>query len=163
MEKIKKLSATALFAALIFVLTFFVRIPSAGGYIHPGDSLLYICALALGSPWAALSGALGEGLADIASGFSAYVPATVIIKCAAAFCFALAPKRRLLTAGSILSSVLAGILTVGGYYIADLIIDKGFAVAAIPGNAVQAAASAAIFAALAAALDSAGFKERFRL
>ena len=53
------------FAALIFVVTVFLKIPAASGYVHIGDSLIYLASLIIG-PWAMLAGAIGEGLADIA-------------------------------------------------------------------------------------------------
>ena len=162
MKKLKKLTATAMFAAIIFVLTALVRFPAASGYIHPGDSMIYICAVVLGSPWGALAGAAGGALADVLAGYAVYAPATVIIKAAIAFVFIGAKREKLFSLRNALLTVPAGCLTVGGYYLADLIIDKSFALADILGNVIQAAGSAVIFIILALAFDAAHFFKRKR-
>ena len=79
-KRIKKLAFTGLFAAFIFVFTFFIKIPVASGYVHFGDALIYIGAMLLDAPYAILAAVIGEGLADIAGGYAMYFPATVIIK-----------------------------------------------------------------------------------
>ena len=163
-SKLKQIVYTAVFAAMIFVLSMFLHIPAPSGYVHLGDSLIYICAMLLGSPWALLAGALGEGLADAVGGFAIYAPATVIIKVLVALPFTIVGKRsdKLFTPISALLTLPAGLITVGGYFIADLIIDKSYAVVDLPGNAVQAAASAVVFIILAAALDRAKIKDRLK-
>lgn len=47
-----------------------------------------------------------------------------------------------------------------GYFIADMIIDKAFAVVDIPGNVIQAVGSAVVFMIIAAAFDTAGLKKK---
>ena len=163
MKKLKKLIITALFTAIIFIATFFIKFPAASGYVHLGDSLIYLCALIIGSPYGALAGALGEGLADLSGGYAVYAPATIIIKAALAFVFMLAPRKRFLSIRSFAASFFAGLITVGGYFIADLVIDRAYAFADIPGNVIQAVGSMAIFAILALALDAAKVKNRLRL
>ena len=62
-KNVKKLAFAGVFAAMTFVLTFFVKVPVASGYVHFGDAIIYICACFLGGPWAMLAGAIGAGLA----------------------------------------------------------------------------------------------------
>ena len=57
-------------------------------------------------------------------------------------------------------TVISGLITVGGYYISDLIIDKTYAIVNIPGNIIQAVGSAVIFIVLAAAFDAVGLKKK---
>lgn len=163
--KIKKLAYAGMFAAMIFVMTYFVKVPVASGYVHFGDALIYICAGLLGGPWAILAGAIGEGLADLAGGYAIYAPATVIVKALIATPFVLVLKNsdKLVTKLSVLMTVVSGIITVGGYFIADLIIDKTYAIVDIPGNVIQAVGSALIFVALAFAFDKANLKNKIKM
>lgn len=162
-KNLKKIVTTAVFSAMIFVMTFFVKVPVASGYVHFGDALIYICAGIVGGPWAMLAGAIGAGLADLAGGYAMYAPATIIVKALIALPFILANKKseKVLTSLSALMSIPAGIITVLGYFIADLIIDKAYAIIDIPGNVIQAVGSAVIFIVLSLALDKAKIKKRF--
>ncbi|MBQ7595293.1 MAG: ECF transporter S component [Clostridia bacterium] len=163
-KNLKKITVTGLFSAMIFALTMFVKVTVPSGYVHLGDAMIYICAVLLGSPWALIAGALGEGLADVAGGFAAYAPATVIIKIIIAFLFSLTKNdKKLLTVKSGVMTVPAAIVTVGGYFFADMLIDKTYAFVDIPGNIVQGVGSAAIFIVIAAALDKAGIIKRIDL
>ena len=163
-DKLKKLAVSGMFAAMIFVLTMFVKIPVASGYVHFGDALVYISAILLGSPWALLAGAIGEGLADVIGGYAIYAPATIIIKVLIALPFTFINKscKKLLNVKTVLFSLLAGVITVGGYFIADMIIDKAYAVVDIPGNIIQAVGSALIFIAAAAAIDKAKIIDKIK-
>ncbi len=165
-SNIKKMSLSAMFAAMIFVLTMFVKVPVASGYVHFGDALVYICAAIIGGPWAVLAAAIGEGLADIAGGFVAYAPATLIIKALIAIPFILSSKKnsdKILTPLNAVMIIPSGIITVLGYFLADLIIDKTYAIIDIPGNVIQAVGSGVIFIILAAAFDAAKIKQKIKL
>jgi len=161
-SKLRKAIASGVFSAMIFVLTMFVKFPVASGYVHFGDALIYVCASLLG-PWGIVAGALGEGLADVAGGFAVYFPATVIVKALIALPFTLfnSKDEKLLSVKSGLLTIPAGAVTVLGYFVADLIIDKAYAFVDIPGNLIQAAGSAVIFIVIAAAFDKTNFKNRF--
>ncbi len=65
---IRRIVLTALMAALIFVLTRMIQIPTPGnGYIHLGDAGIVFVSLAFG-PWVgAVAGGLGTTLADLTS------------------------------------------------------------------------------------------------
>lgn len=158
---IRKITATGVFAAAIFVTTYLIKVPVPSGYIHLGDALIYVSAGLLGGPWAMLAGAIGAGIADIVGGYAMYAPATIIIKALLVVPFMLVYKKnnKLFSFKSVLMTIVAGIITVGGYYIADLIIDKAFALADIPGNVIQAVGSAVVFAVLAFALDKTKIKK----
>ena len=66
-KTVKKISFTALFAAMVFGLTM-LHIPiGAGGYIHVGDAMIYLSGLLLG-PWAFLAASIGAVFSDLASG-----------------------------------------------------------------------------------------------
>lgn len=163
-KNLKKITLTGVFSAMIFVLTMFVKVTVPSGYVHFGDAMIYVCAVLLGSPWAMIAGALGEGLADVAGGFAMYAPATVIIKVIIAFLFSLCKnENKLFTVKSGIMTLPAALVTVGGYFAADMIIDKSYAFVDIPGNIIQGVGSAVIFIVIAAALDKAGIIKRIDL
>lgn len=160
-KKIFKIALTAMFAAMIFVLTL-LHIPVASGYVHLGDALVYLAASTLGGPWALLAAALGAAIADLASGYAIYAPASLIVKFLIALPFVIVNKKseKILTPLTALLTILSGVITVLGYFVADLIIDKAYAVVDIPGNVLQAIGSAIVFIIIAAAFDAAKIKKK---
>lgn len=162
-NKIFKMSLTAVFTAMIFVMTRFISIPVAAGYVHLGDAFAYLAASLIG-PWGLFAAAVGEALADISSGWIVYAPAALIIKplIALSFVFANKKRRKILTLRTALFTIPAGVITVAGYFLADLIIDKSYAVVNITGNIIQAIGSAVVFVLLAAALDTVKIKDNLR-
>jgi uncharacterized membrane protein len=75
------LVAAALMAALTCTATVAVAIPSpTGGYIHPGDGFVILSGVILGPFFGVLAAGIGSMLADLILGYSAYAPATFIIK-----------------------------------------------------------------------------------
>lgn len=161
-KKLLKMVVTAMFTAMIFVLTRFVSVPVATGYVHFGDALVYLVASVMGGPWAFFAAAVGEALADVTAGWVSYAPATLIVKALIAIPFVLSCKKsdKILTPLTALLTIPAGVITVGGYFVADLIIDKAYAVVNIPGNIIQAVGSAVLFIVIAAAFDAAKIKKR---
>ena len=89
----KKITYSALMMALVFVMTFIVRIPLPTGYIHLGDAAVLLSAYILG-PWAGLLAAgLGSAGADYFGGYAAYMIPTFIAKGSMAFIFGYFIKR----------------------------------------------------------------------
>ena len=81
-SKTRTLVSSALFAALVCVTTaYFLHIPVGnGGYVHVGDTFIYLAATLLPTPYAALAAAIGAGMADILIGSANWAFATIIIK-----------------------------------------------------------------------------------
>ena len=72
---------SALFAALTFVGTFIIKVPTVtNGYIHPGDGFVILSGVFLGPLWGGLAAGFGSMLSDLIAGYITYVPATFIIK-----------------------------------------------------------------------------------
>ena len=156
MEKEKKLRNmvyTGLFAALICLTTAFIlHIPVGNGYIHLGDSFIYLAACMLPMPYGILAAAIGGSMADLLSGYA-------IIKSMLAGCFysmGVSSTKTLLSRRSVIASVACVAITVVGYYLTAVIL-YGNPVAQIaetvPANLVQAGCSAALFCIAAFALD----------
>lgn len=82
MKKIQSLASAALFAAIICVATFIVKIPSpaTNGYFNLGDCFVILSGMLLSPIYGALAAGLGSALADVISGYVQYAPATFVIK-----------------------------------------------------------------------------------
>ena len=140
---IKKLVLAALMAALTYVATSIVQIPSPmQGYVNLGDCFVLLSGWLLGPWWGAAAGGIGSMLADLVLGYGHYAPGTLIIKGAMALVAALVFKAfRKNTAGALIGGVAAEVVMVVGYFgYAALLLGKGIgAAASVPGNLVQGA------------------------
>ena len=75
----------SLFAALVFVATMIIKIPTlTGGYMNIGDGMVLLCGFILGPIWGALAAGIGSMLADLV-GYPIYAVATFLIKALMAF------------------------------------------------------------------------------
>lgn len=81
MISIRKIVINGLMIALVFIGTFAIRIPVpfTQGYIHAGDSMIFLAAILFGWKTGALAGGLGSALAD-AMGYPHWIIPTLIIK-----------------------------------------------------------------------------------
>lgn len=155
-------------AAIICITTAYIlHIPTPnGGYIHIGDSMVYLAAAMLPFPFGIIASAIGGGMADLLSAATIYIIPTVIIKSLNASCIYMSGKHdKLLTKKTAAASLLSGVFTVGGYYLAEVVISSSFAapVVSIVPNIIQAVSSAFIFIVFAYALDKAKVTERLKL
>ena len=81
-SKVRYLTMTGFMAALITIMTAYIcHVPVGmnGGYIHFGDSLIYLAAVLLPRPYALAAAAIGGGMADLLTA-PMWAPATIIIK-----------------------------------------------------------------------------------
>ncbi len=76
----KKIAFSAIFCALVFVATMYIRIPFAIGYFNLGDAFILVSAVCCGPVGGALSGLIGATLADLVSGYAIYAPFTLVVK-----------------------------------------------------------------------------------
>ena len=146
---IRTLVRASLFAALVFVVTKAVQFPTGGsGYIHIGDSIIYIATLFLPFPVAGLAGAVGAGMSDLLSGATVYIIPTMIIKFLLVGVWgwiAKEGKDRLVP--NIIISVSGIFITCVGYGITSWLLygDIKAAFAGMATNSLQAIASGIIF------------------
>ena len=148
-------------AAIIYVFTAYIHVPSHTGYTHVGDGFLYLAASLLPAPFAAAAVAIGAGLADLLSGYGIWALGTVIIKVLTAFCFT-SRREKLVNKRNVLGILPALVLCVGGYYLYEALITGNFTAPAlgIPGYLTQVALSSVVYLALGSALDRAGIKKK---
>ena len=159
--RVQRLCQTAVFAAIIYVFTAYLHVPSFNGYTHVGDGFLYLAASTLPMGYAAAAGAIGAGLADVLSGYSMWAPATLIIKAVTA-CFFTSKAPTFLCKRNYLALIPSFILCAGGYYLYESIITGNFIApaAGITGYITQVVLSSLLYVLLGKALDRAGLKHR---
>ena len=136
----RKIVFAALFAAIICVITAFVKVPMPlYGYVNLGDAMV-ICAGALLGPVGAISALIGSALADLFASYVQYAIPTAIIKCVMAllvWLFVRSNKNINMILYTI-SGVLAEIVMVLGYFLFEAFYyDKVVALANIPYNLLQ--------------------------
>jgi len=150
--KTRQMTATALMAAVIFVVTFLIRIPlpiASGGYLNIGDAPVYLAAYLLGGPWGALAAAVGSALSDLAAGYVVYAVPTAVIKgLMGLVCGRLMRDCETLRRFA-LAACLGGAIMVGGYAAFEAVMfNVNQALAAAPFNCIQWAGGVVVAIAL---------------
>ena len=126
------LALSGMMAALVFVATYFFKLPVSitQGYIHLGDGFILLGASLLG--WASIpAAAIGSALADLLGGYTLYILPTFVIKglVAAMAVYALRTKRPYWLTVVLLA--LAELVMVAGYFVTEwLLLGYGLAAAA---------------------------------
>ena len=161
---LKLLAAAALFAAMTTVVTAYIlHIPVGvnGGYIHLGDTVIFLAAALLPKPYAIGAAALGAGLADLLTA-PVWIPATVIVKTLIALPFT-HKGDRLFSGRNVAAAIVSVLISCAGYYLAEAVMFGNWIAPAlsIPVGLIQYAGSAALFLAAALVLDRAGVKKQF--
>lgn len=160
-KSIKLLTLSGLFAAIIFVLTAYVHIPSHNGYTHIGDAFIYLAATILPMPYAICASAIGAMFADVLSGYAIWAPATIIIKILVALLFT-SKNEKIVCKRNILGIFFAAIITFVGYYLYEAIFISNFAVAllGIVGYLTQSVLSGIVFIISAKAFDKLNIRSK---
>lgn len=98
-RQIEEMVKTALFIAIIYVLTYTFKIPVSitNGYTHLGDCAIFLAVVLLGRKNGTIAGACGAALADLLGGFAIWVVPTFVIKGIMAF-----------TMGTVIEKLLPG-------------------------------------------------------
>ncbi len=137
---IRRITLTALMAALIFVLTTLPRVPvpATGGYVHLGDAGVTFAASAFG-PWVAMAaGGLGTAMADLL-GFPQWAIFSLIVHGLQGLAIGLILRRGLNVVSGVAATLASVAIVVGGYFIAGVIlIGQGAAAVEILPNTLQA-------------------------
>jgi len=158
----RNMALAAVLAALTTVMTAYVcHIPTPTGYIHFGDSLIYLAACLLPKPYAMAVGAIGGGVADLLTAPMWTLP-TVIIKMLITIPFTNKSKK-IITPRNAVVTLISFLISATGYFLAESLV-FGYEVAfftSIAGSAVQSVGSAIAFIVFGIALDKMNIKNRF--
>ena len=140
---------TIIFTVAVFIATLSGALMplSEGAYIHIGDAAVYMAAIMLPAPLACVAAAVGAGACDILLGSGMYLLPTLIIKPLTVYACRFLWKLFKDKSVADLVCCGAGVVTIAGYFVSQLIISGsiGAAVDGIMFNSVQALASAVVF------------------
>ena len=164
LSKVRYLTMTGFMAALITIMTAYIcHIPVGmnGGYIHFGDSLIYLAAVLLPRPYALAAAAIGGGMADLLTA-PIWAPATMIIKMLIVLPFS-NKSTKIVTPRNIFAAVLAYFISGLSYFLAEYILFGSWSVLLISmsQSLIQSGGSAVFFVILGHVLDEAHIKTRF--
>ena len=168
--KIRRMTVSGMFAALIWVFTAYLHVPTGAGYTHAGDGLIYLAACILPTPYAMAAGAIGGALADGLSGFPVWIPATVIIKAVTAAFFS-NKTEKILALRNILAIIPSAVICIAGYSLYEGVVMAGeFSIGTLtaaftqtPSYLVQIGTSTVLFVAVSILLDRVEFKKKLKL
>lgn len=171
--RLKLVCISAMFCAVIAAtIACLPKIPIVGGsgFVHIGDSFVYLASALLPLPYSLLACAIGGGLSDLLCGYAVYAPASFVIKGVTALVFRSVLTRRAVVAidskgnavkfvnlRNCLALIPAALICAGGYFTYECIL-YGFATAivGVPMNFLQSAVGSVIYVALGLALDKSG-------
>lgn len=148
LQNIKKLAFGALFAALIFSGTYFIKLPMpfSEGYIHAGDGFVFLAAALLPAPYAMGAAAIGAGLSDLIGGYPLWIPATVGVRVLAVLLFS--HRGNVFCARNFAALGGAAAINVAGYWAYESAVvyhDPVSALPSVPFNFAQSVVGALIF------------------
>lgn len=165
----KALTSAALFAAIIMIFTAYVKVNTGinSGYVHFGDSMIYLAACVLPMPYAAGAAAMGGALADILAGSAVWIPFTAVIKALNTVPFALVylksfdKQTGIICIPTLIMSIVSGLITIFGYLIAEsFLYSFESAVISVPFSIIQSVGSCIVFVCGGKALDCIKFKTK---
>ncbi|NLO49202.1 MAG: ECF transporter S component [Clostridiales bacterium] len=143
----RKITLSAITAAIVFVVTWTIRIPvpaTSGGYINFGDIVIYLSAFLLGGPSAGAAAAVGSALADAAGGAAMYIPATFVIKGIMGLVSGLMTVKKTFRSYA-LACIISGAVMAAGYGLYELLLfNFAYVIASFPFNMIQWVGSAII-------------------
>ena len=174
-DKTNTIVMTAMMMCLILVTTYTFKIPTPfQGYVHLGDAMIFLAVLVVGKKIGAIAAAFGSALADLMGGYVAFAPWTFAIKGLMALVMGLfidymvkRSKKTVKVAGvpliEIIGMIIAGIVMVLGYGVADAVLAGNImtGILSMPANCGQFAAGVIIASILAAALYKTPAKRYF--
>jgi len=158
-NKIQNLTILGLLIALVAVSTMMIKVPvvSTEGYVHLGDSMIFLSAIIFGKKKGAIAGGIGSAMADLLLGYTHWIIPTLIIKGLMGYFVGLisnGESDNLINIRNSISLIFGSLWMVFGYFVAGGIMKGSFLVAAtsIPANSIQAFAGALIFIPIGIAL-----------
>ncbi|MGG1398482.1 ECF transporter S component [Bacillus salipaludis] len=137
---------TAMLIALVFLSTFLnIKLPIAanGGLVHLGTAMLFIAAILFGPKKAALAGAIGMALFDLAGGWALWAPITFVSRALQGFIVGKIAWSNGRNGNSLAFNLIGAIVSmpvmIAVYYIGEVILYGNWVapVASIPGDVVQ--------------------------
>ncbi|MBM7615897.1 ECF transporter S component [Alkaliphilus hydrothermalis] len=159
-----------LLIALVAVATMAIKVPmpTAQGYIHLGDSMVFLTAVMFGRRKGAIAGGVGSALADLLLGYNQYVIPTLIIKGLMGFIVGAVADQEsqgLFNIRNILAFLVGAAVMATGYMITNIIFygDVPAALVGLVGDLIQSSMGAVIFIPIGMALKKSDYFKNFVL
>ena len=177
-DRINTIVMTGLMMCLVMVTTMFIKIPVpfTQGYVHLGDSMIFLSVLVLGKKYGSIASGIGSALGDVIGGYAYYAPWTLLIKFFMAFIMGafvehMKKKGRHkgegfgITAIEIIGMILAGIVMAAGYYTVESVMygNPLIPLASVPWNIGQFIVGMIIACFIASALCKTPAKKYFAI
>lgn len=153
--KTKDLTKVALMSALVCLATYVLKIPTANGYTHLGDSMIFISVLILGWKKGSLAGGLGAALADFIGGYMQWVLPTFFIKIIMGIIIGLIAEKLLFNFkhGWIIGAIVGGIFQIAAYTLVKVpLFGVAYALSTFPALTAQTISGIAIAGVLVSTL-----------
>lgn len=154
-----------LMTCLVIVSTMFIKIPipMTQGYVHLGDSMVFLAVLILGKKNGSIAAGVGSAMGDILGGYAFWAPWTLVIKFIMAWILGMFVER-FDQKGEIIGMAVAGAEMTAGYYVASSVMYGSWIVtlADIPWNVGQFAVGMVIAGTLYKALEKTPAKKYFK-
>lgn len=160
MKRTHRLVLAALFVALSFIFTFFIKIPfPTGGYFNVGDSFIILSAILIDPLAGMVVGALSGSLSDLFSGYVLFIPFTIVAKALEALVAGLMYKK-LKGPLRFLGVLIGPLLMVATYSLSYIILfDVTTMLANLPFDLAQAALAITLSLILLIVLNKTKFNE----
>ena len=142
---VRRLTHSGLLAALIALLTAYVKVPIPAGFAHMGDAAVILSGLLLG-PYGVLPAAVGSALGDLMAGYQHYAVFSALIKGVMAWVAGkwMIPAERV-SVRNVLALIVVFLWMVIAYFpVNALLYSLDMAYVSIPGNLAQAGIGLAI-------------------
>ena len=159
-KRLQKVTFAGLAIALIFLSIRFTEVPIPFGYVHIGNGLIFLFGSLLDPFTAFVVAAAGGALADITSGFPAWIVPTIITKGLMGWIVAYLPTKKEGKWTLLLATLIGAVINAAGYFLAGILLYGGIAASAvqIPFLLVEGLVGALVFYVLSLAIKP--FKKR---
>jgi uncharacterized repeat protein (TIGR04002 family) len=161
-QKTHRLVLASIFAAIIFLFTAYLfHIPFATGYIHFGDTLVFLVGTLLPTPYAIGAAVIGTGLSDLLTAPIWVIP-TVLIKALVVLMFS-SKTPKIICARNIVGLVFAYFINFTGYFVATgfLYQDWLFPIARFYTDVIPPLICAVLFVIIGKIIDRTDLKSKF--
>ncbi|EDS78314.1 membrane spanning protein [Clostridium botulinum C str. Eklund] len=126
--KVIDLIQVGIMAAIVFVATSIVHIPSFMGVVHLGDSMVFLAAVLLGRKKGAIASAIGMSLFDLLNGYILWAPFTFFIKGLMGYIAGYICYRKSYCGKNFINNLfgftIAGIFMIAAYYLSGVVMAR---------------------------------------
>ncbi|ABR49813.1 conserved hypothetical protein [Alkaliphilus metalliredigens QYMF] len=169
-QSVQDLAILGLLTALVAVATMAITVPvpATEGFIHMGDSMIFLAAILFGKRKGAIAAGAGSALADVLLGYTHWAIPTLIIKGLMGYmvgAIANQENEEVMNTRNIASLIVGALWMVGGYFVAGGLMKGSFAISlvSVPANLIQGIGGAILFVPIGVALKRTKYFQKYIL